>query len=474
MTHTSARCSWDLIPLVIVLSYAVALVSGTPAYLSPYSLSGNLPDSAGTLRRYRRASDRVSITTTRASSNKTSLPRKIVKIGVQDSRLAPPLTELSSQPFLSQNRKKLDCYRIFFFHIEKTGGTTLRRLFTSIEKAERIEVYTQGDLRRGDSSTVSCEGQHGWYSQTCCTFGQLMNELKNDLRGNPKHKKLFVELRASRTIEALRRVMELRSLSPPTCPVFALTLLRNPKRIYPSYYKYFAQKKQERTPEKFGNTFGMWLPQDMQCNIISGRDIGSEKVLLTKTVADAKMRILRAQNQMQTIDLKPFKINGQEFYRGRPVSDCTYERAQGYLNGFDLVGTTSLMDEFLLILSDLTGLEHIVYKPYNVARGRSIDSKVLNLDGLKPRVKGAPPAPDHTAAEKMIDENTKADSEIFNEYEKRFQERVAALGPEFKQRVSNFKSRLQDMIKKDSKSSELAKKRRKARAAALERIRTEP
>ena len=207
------------------------------------SRSGNLPDSAGTLRRYRRASDRVSITTTRASSNKTSLPRKIVKIGVQDSRLAPPLTELSSQPFLSQNRKKLDCYRIFFFHIEKTGGTTLRRLFTSIEKAERIEVYTQGDLRRGDSSTVSCEGQHGWYSQTCCTFGQLMNELKNDLRGNPKHKKLFVELRASRTIEALRRLMELRSLSPPTCPVFALTLLRNPKRIYPSYYKYFAQKK---------------------------------------------------------------------------------------------------------------------------------------------------------------------------------------------------------------------------------------
>jgi len=218
----------------------------------------------------------------------------------------------------------------------------------------------------------------------------------------------------------------------------------------------------------------MWLPQDMQCNIISGRDIGSEKVLLTKTVADAKMRILRAQNQMQTIDLKPFKINGQEFYRGRPMSDCTYERAQGYLNGFDLVGTTSLMDEFLLILSDLTGLEHIVYKPYNVARGRSIDSKVLNLDGLKPRVKGAPPAPDHTAAEKMIDENTKADSEIFNEYEKRFQERVAALGPEFKQRVSNFKSRLQDRVKKDSKSSELAKKRRKTRAAALERIRTEP
>jgi len=207
MSHTSARWSWALIPLVIVLSYAVALVSGTPAYLSPYSRSGNLPDSAGTLRRYRRAYDRVSITTTRASSNKTSLPRKIVKIGVHDSRLAPPLTELSSQPFLSQNRKKLDCYRIFFFHIEKTGGTTLRRLFTSMEKAERIGVYTQGDLRRGDSSTVSCEGQHGWYSQTCCTFGQLMNELKNDLRGNPKHKKLFVELRASRTIEALRRVM---------------------------------------------------------------------------------------------------------------------------------------------------------------------------------------------------------------------------------------------------------------------------
>ena len=68
------------------------------------------------------------------------------------------------------------CFKVFFFHVEKTGGTTVRKLAREGAAAQGMEVYTQGMLKRVPDLDTPCNGTKGWYSSRCCSLERMLRD----------------------------------------------------------------------------------------------------------------------------------------------------------------------------------------------------------------------------------------------------------------------------------------------------------
>lgn len=310
-----------------------------------------------------------------------------------------------------------DCFQIFFVHIEKTGGTTVRHLFEKQARKEGIEYYMQGYLKRGNDLRTPCEGRKGWYARHCCTWQRLMSDLKANMTSHPR---LFVEVRGSRL--AVEKAMEdlryLRERNGDQCPLIIFTLLREPHRQLVSFYRYFTLVDQTRRTQSFGKSFAEWIPFNMQSEILVGNDVGF-KALYNKQG--------RPQDR-----------------RDRGKDPATFEDAAAVLDGMDLVGVTRLFNALILRLSDLTGISHIRYEVANMARGKKFnDIASVNYENLAPKkVEGAPPPLPPDEARALIANHTEIDKRLFEEYERRFEKQIAALGDDFKERLDAYEEEL--------------------------------
>ena len=110
----------------------------------------------------------------------------------------------------------------------------------------------------------------------------------------------------------------------------------------------------------------------------------------------------------------------------------------------DLVGVTRLFNALILRLSDLTGISHIHYEVANMARGKQFnDIASVNYENLAPKkVEGAPPPLPPDEARALIANHTEIDKRLFEEYERRFEKQIAALGDDFKERLDAYEEEL--------------------------------
>ena len=346
-------------------------------------------------------------------------------LSVADERTkATPAPQLLREPDRSKPRpayitaKPRDCFQIFFVHVEKTGGTTVRRLFEQQARAEGIEYYLQGYLKNGVDMSTPCEGRKGWYAPHCCTWKRLIADLKQNMTSHPR---LFVEVRGSRIEKekAMADLVELRERNGDQCPLVVFTMLREPHRLYTSFYRYFTTEEQYRRSAQFGTTFIDWIPFNMQTEIISGNDVGFKPVF--------------GRNHERVARFMP----------GRPRA-ATYEDAASKLDQMDLVGITRGFNAMLLRLSDLTGIGQIQYKVANMQKGKTFeDLAAVNYADLRPhKLKGAPDAPPPEVAREYIQNHTDIDTKLFADYEAKWDAQIAGLGPAFKERLDMYESEL--------------------------------
>jgi len=111
------------------------------------------------------------------------------------------------------------------------------------------------------------------------------------------------------------------------------------------------------------------------------------------------------------------------------------------LRKYDVVGTLERFDATLLLLSDLSGLPNPVYR-------RAIEP-VKNRDGrpikATPKMKAATLAkacPDMDECKARVRELAPFDHLLYDEFSKAFDQRLAALGPDFERRLAVFSKAL--------------------------------
>ena len=315
----------------------------------------------------------------------------------------------------------------------KTGGTTVRGVFNQGGKAQGLEVYTQGMLKMRKEVETPCNGTRGWYASRCCSFERMLQDLESDPMSHPR---LFVEVRASRLEregrETIERLKAIREKNGAQCPVVLWTLMREPHRLYTSFYRFFAAISQRRKPELFGDTFEYWVPPNMQTEILGGSDIGfrAQKNKFGNNVS----RWARDPATKQFVPRDP-------------------ERVEYLLDSLDLIGTTGTFNAAMLMLSDLTGLSHILYKPSNLGNKRHFGPEELNAidyGHLVPNPNDAEQlerAPDAEEAKRFIEDATSIDRPMFAKRYEAFKKRIEEEPDDFKLRLQRYERALVDFYK---------------------------
>lgn len=332
------------------------------------------------------------------------------------------------------------CFQIFFVHTEKTGGVTARTLFERFGPMQGIAVYPQGSLKYSKrhgrlvapDMTTPCNGTISWYGPQSCSLQRLLADLEAD---PTSHRRLFVELRGSRLIDegypVLKRLVALRK-RPSKCKVYIFTILREPKAMYSSFYRYFVAKHQRKDPTRYGATFADWIPVDMQSQILCGINVGFNPVYN------------RQGTRIPRSGFLPAIVNESKHDAVR--ARYSPQLAQDILYQMDLVATTEHIDVALLKLADTVGLRNIVYKPLNVRKSR--DSRDLSIVDLSLLVSNASaPASNRNAptideVRLLIEEHTPNDRFLYEEA----REAMEALSSEqsFGLRLRNYREVLQD------------------------------
>ena len=317
------------------------------------------------------------------------------------------------------------CFKVFFFHVEKTGGTTVRKLAREGAAAQGMEVYTQGMLKRVPDLDTPCNGTKGWYSSRCCSLERMLRDLEASPEGG--HPRLFVEVRASRLegSDMLERLVALRERNGDACPTVLWTLLREPHRLYTSFYRYFARLDQKRKPEFHGRTFEEWVPPNMQTEILGGNDIGF-KALFDKG-GNPQSRFI--------------KTKGTGTYEPR-----SRERVEHILDSMDVVGTTGTFKEAMLFVADMSGMTRILYTPTNLGnRTQARDElNAINYDHLTPDpldFSVVPPTAERAA--ELIEAATPVDRAVFAERFAAIQARAAST-PGFAERLARYERALDE------------------------------
>ncbi len=214
------------------------------------------------------------------------------------------------------------------------------------------------------------------------------------------------------------------------CRVVLVTRLREPLSFYASFYSWTVAWRQHRNASEFGASMVEWAPRNLQATIfMHSLDSSAAEFIGVRTRAAAEKRAVFSQFD------PPGRQPGSTIEQPPGVGAARVRQLEQQLRSFDLVGVLERFDETLLMLADLTGLQHLLYTrkvPENTnkrfarlnANRRTIDIACPDLAACKARVKAVAPV------DALIYERAAAD----------FDARVRAMGPGFARRLKAFRA----------------------------------
>ena len=344
-----------------------------------------------------------------------------------------------------------ECVRVFFYHVEKTGGTTVRNMFRRLGVWDDVVYWGANTMNTADvhedvpCTRASTEGGTVYKlakGERRCSLARLLTDIEKDPSAHPR---VFVELHPPQPMRAddkfLSRIAALRDRerrSGSACKTVLLTIVREPRAFYVSYYHHFVQQYQApgaRHELAYGSAFHEWAIPNLQT-----------------------LTLLHDPNVGFPSRAKAYKVDESTGERTTPLylarqaanSSLVSDRAmltalnEG-LELFDIVGTTEQFDATMLLLSDATGLRHVAYKRANsrketVQRDHSEITPAVNFSGLAgPGNEALAPSPDEARA--LVDRISPFDQEMYARWSGAFAERIAALGPTFEERLRAFVNR---------------------------------
>ena len=164
------------------------------------------------------------------------------------------------------------------------------------------------------------------------------------------------------------------------CKTVLLTIVREPRAFYVSYYHHFVQQYQApgaRHELAYGSAFHEWaIPNLQTLTLLHDPNVGFP--------SRAKAYKVDESTGERTTPL----YLARQAANSSLVSDRTMLTALNEgLELFDIVGTTEQFDATMLLLSDATGLRHVAYKRANsrketVQRDHSEIAPAVNFSGL--------------------------------------------------------------------------------------------
>ena len=190
------------------------------------------------------------------------------------------------------------------------------------------------------------------------------------------------------------------------CPIVLVTRLREPYSFYISFYRWAVAWKQRKEPAKFGRNFTDWAPPNLQGALL-----------------------LRSMNHMAA------ELVGVRDPKRKIFDDfdaTSMRQAQDLLLHFDLVGTVERFDETLLLVADMTGLQHIAYSINNPTANSNWKRVVSTSDACA----------DETVCRTHVERIAPYDVDLYRGAAERLDKLVSTRGPDFQRRLELFRSHL--------------------------------
>lgn len=182
--------------------------------------------------------------------------------------------------------------------------------------------------------------------------------------------------------------------------------------MYNSFYRWTVFPKQRKDPVRWGRDCGTWAPPNLQTALLHNPQLADAAELQSPT-SSQRNRVFA------------------------DVSEVTYRLVQQMLYGFDVVGTLEDFDATLLLISDLTGLPHLLYEQRTPKKQDKYTGD--ELEPLKHGERGNSSA-STSCTSSHVQTLAPWDVALYDEFSAAFARRVSAQGAGFHRRLASFKA----------------------------------
>ena len=190
------------------------------------------------------------------------------------------------------------------------------------------------------------------------------------------------------------------------CPIVLMVRVRQPASFYVSYFRWAVAWRQREDGSKYGSNFTDWAPPNLQSALL-----------------------LRSMDHMWAENVGLSNKRRRVFW---DFDGASMRRLQDMLLHFDLIGTTERFDETLLLVADMTGLQHLAYSINNPTE-RSDWKRQITIEDACPNLRLCRT---HAAAIAPFD------AELYQRAAERFDGIVADQGASFQHRLKLFREHL--------------------------------
>ena len=212
-------------------------------------------------------------------------------------------------------------------------------------------------------------------------------------------------------LAALRELMHSASLlSHQTSRLVLVTRLRRPADLYNSFYRWAVLPKQRKDPARWGHDCETWAPPNLQTALLHKPQLADAAELQSPSSAQRK-RIFA------------------------DVSEATYRLVQQMLHDFDVVGTLDDFDATLLLISDLTGLPHLLYQQRTPRKRDEFTG-----DEIEPPLQQDERDAGTSCTSSHVQALAPWDVALYDEFSTAFARRISAQGADFQRRLVSFKA----------------------------------
>ena len=205
------------------------------------------------------------------------------------------------------------------------------------------------------------------------------------------------------------------------CRVVLVTRLREPLSFYVSFYRWTVNWRQQRNASQFGRTMLEWAPINLQSSMLLNPLDATWAEFVGVHSAEARTRR---------------KIYSQFDGPGGPYPGVSGAKRRADLRrvlaSFDLVGLVERFDETMLLLTDLTGIQRLLYT-------RMVPG-TTNPNYEQPSREQV--CPDMQLCRQRVREVAPIDHEIYAAAAANFEQRVQSLGAPFQRRLAAYRQSL--------------------------------
>ncbi|KAL3915761.1 MAG: hypothetical protein SGPRY_007089 [Prymnesium sp.] len=320
-------------------------------------------------------------------------------------------------------------------HVQKNGGSTLRQIFLrnamhdgwafwgySLHRFERVASALARAIVRADLQVDAAHRSAVCSNWTSRRPVRLLVEHHYSRISNADMLSRFGPSSPVQQVAAQCR-----------CRIVLLTRLRQPLSFYISFYRWTVFWRQAANATEFGASMMEWAPRNLQSSILLRP--------LDSTWAEY------------------WGVNSEEGLKHRAIYDqfdgpggrAKRTELRQQLKAFDLVGILERFDETLLLLAEMSGLQHLLYHP---------DIPVMTGGRWLKQPSARAVCPDWKACEAHIRSTAPFDHELYAEQYASFDAKVRARGPPFQRRLAAFRRSLDAFAKRPQRSLTVVERHR--------------